>query len=296
MSKTNEMLLSLDGATFSAMKKYFDDVLNRTIGNMQMKGASDATITLKMDVSITKGITNINGTNMDYNKPAFKHQVSSVLQIKDKATGQLAGEMVLEWDDDAEKFVLRRVDDGQTSLFDDDYEDCDDGAIDVNGLPEPAPDEGDDSTQTARDDSAFDVMMGFTNRNLTIVESNDVYTVRTEDTNEVVLSSGCEDGSPFKINAEIAQKHVGDKLLCYMFSEDSKHVSGIAIDCTSCDETIFIMKAPKDASYEIPSDTDISDDEDSDATEGVASGDCQFTEFPEDDDYNYDSPEEDVEE
>ena len=296
MSKTNEMLLSLDGTTFSAMKKDFDDVLNRTIGNMQMKGASDATITLKLDVSITKGITNVNGMNRDYNKPAFKHQVSSVLQIKDKATGQLAGEMVLEWDDDAEKFVLRRVDDGQTSLFDDDYDDCDDDAIDIKSLPEPEPDEEDHSNQAAGEESAFDVLMGFTDRNLTIAESAGVYTVRTEDTNEVVLSSGCEDGSPFKISAEVAQKHVGDKLLCYLFSEDNKYVSGIAIDCTSCDETIFIMKAPKGASYEIPSGTEISDDEDSDADDGVASGDCQFTEFPEDDNYNYDTPEEDTEE
>ena len=119
MSKANEMILSLNEDTFSALKKDFDDVLNRTIGNMQMKGASDATITLKLDIAITKGIVNIDGVNRDYNKPSFKHQVNSVLQIKDKATGQLAGEMVLEWDDDAEKFVLRRVDDGQTSIFDD---------------------------------------------------------------------------------------------------------------------------------------------------------------------------------
>ena len=45
MSKANEMILSLNEDTFSALKKDFDDVLNRTIGNMQMKGASDATIT-----------------------------------------------------------------------------------------------------------------------------------------------------------------------------------------------------------------------------------------------------------
>lgn len=292
MSKTNEMLLSLDGTTFFAMKKDFDDVLNRTIGNMQMKGASDATITLKLDVSITKGITNVNGMNRDYNKPAFKHQVSSVLQIKDKATGQLAGEMVLEWDDDAEKFVLRRVDDGQTSLFDDDYENCDDDEIDVKGLPEPETDDEDHSNQATREESAFDVLMGFTDRNLTIVESAGVYTVRTEDTNEVVLSSGCEDGSPFKISADVAQKHVGDKLLCYLFSDESNHVSGIAIDCTSCDETIFIMKAPDGASYEIPSTDELAEDADDSVSDGSADG--QFTEF--DEDYGYDAPDEDGEE
>lgn len=273
MSKANEMILSLNEDTFSALKKDFDDVLNRTIGNMQMKGASDATITLKLDIAITKGIVNIDGVNRDYNKPSFKHQVNSVLQIKDKATGQLAGEMVLEWDDDAEKFVLRRVDDGQTSIFDDGYETCDDEDHDAHD---------------AKGEDAFNVMIGFTERNLVIVETDGVYTVRTADTNEVVLSSGCEDGNPFKIDPEIAAKHVGDQLFCYMFSEDSKYISGIAIDCTTCDETIFIMKVPEGASYEIPDGNTIAEEEKSGSADG------QFTEF--DDDYGYDSPEEDKEE
>ncbi len=288
MSKANEMILSLNEDTFSALKKDFDDVLNRTIGNMQMKGASDATITLKLDIAITKGIVNIDGVNRDYNKPSFKHQVNSVLQIKDKATGQLAGEMVLEWDDDAEKFVLRRVDDGQTSIFDDGYETCDDDITDVKGLPEPTQDDEDHDAHDAKGEDAFNVMIGFTERNLVIVETDGVYTVRTADTNEVVLSSGCEDGNPFKIDPEIAAKHVGDQLFCYMFSEDSKYISGIAIDCTTCDETIFIMKVPEGASYEIPDGNTIAEEEKSGSADG------QFTEF--DDDYGYDSPEEDKEE
>lgn len=288
MSKANEMILSLNEDTFSALKKDFDDVLNRTIGNMQMKGASDATITLKLDIAITKGIVNIDGVNRDYNKPSFKHQVNSVLQIKDKATGQLAGEMVLEWDDDAEKFVLRRVDDGQTSIFDDGYETCDDDITDVKGLPEPTQDDEDHEAHDAKGEDAFNVMIGFTERNLVIVETDGVYTVRTADTNEVVLSSGCEDGNPFKIDPEIAAKHVGDQLFCYMFSEDSKYISGIAIDCTTCDETIFIMKVPEGASYEIPDGNTIAEEEKSGSADG------QFTEF--DDDYGYDSPEQDKEE
>jgi len=288
MSKANEMILSLNEDTFSALKKDFDDVLNRTIGNMQMKGASDATITLKLDIAITKGIVNIDGVNRDYNKPSFKHQVNSVLQIKDKATGQLAGEMVLEWDDDAEKFVLRRVDDGQTSIFDDGYETCDDDITDVKGLPEPTQDDEDHDAHDAKGEDAFNVMIGFTERNLVIVETDGVYTVRTADTDEVVLSSGCEDGNPFKIDPEIAAKHVGDQLFCYMFSEDSKYISGIAIDCTTCDETIFIMKVPEGASYEIPDGNTIAEEEKSGSADG------QFTEF--DDDYGYDSPEEDKEE
>ena len=290
MSKENEMYLSLDGETFRRMKTDFDGILNRTIGNMQMKGASDATITLKLDISITKGVINIDGVNRDYNKPSFKHQISSVLQIKDKATGQLAGEIVLEWDDDAEKFVVRPVDDGQSSFFDDEYETTDDDTIDVKGLPEPK-DKDKEAGQSDEDMNAFDVMMQFTGRNLTIVEKDGVFTVRATDTNDVILSSGCEDGSPFLISPEVAAKHIGEELFCYMFSDDNKHVSGIAIDCTVCNETIFIMKAPDGVSYEIPDDEDIGEDE---ANDSAGSDDTQDAEF--DDDYDYDTPEEDEEE
>lgn len=295
MSKANEMVLSLDGETFRRLKTDFDGILNRTIGNMQMKGASDASITLKLDISITKGIINIDGVNRDYNKPSFKHQINSVLQIKDKATGQLAGEIVLEWDDDAEKFVVRPVDDGQASLFDDDeYETSDDDdVIDAKALPAPEQDYESHDDQTM-EEKAFDVMLGFTERHLTVVESNGVYTVRTCDTNEVVLSSGCEEGSLFWIDPEVAAKHVGDKLLCYMFSDDAKNISGVAIDCTSCNKTIFVMQAPESMSFELPD----MEDEDTNVDD---SDNAETDEVPDDDgtddgDYDYDSPEEDEEE
>lgn len=243
------MLLSLNGDTFYALKKDFDDVLNRTIGNMQVKGASDAKVTLALSISIAKGFVNINGINRDYNKPSFKHEVSSVLQIKDKATGQLTGEYVMVWDDDEEKFILQQVQDGQTSIFDADYETCDsksDG--DHLALLEAAV----DSVDAENDDekNAFDVMMEYVDRDLDIDETNGVYTVRDANNHkDVILSSGCEDGNPFKLDATIAANHVGHKLMCYMYSDDGIHVDGIAINCVDCNETIFKMKVPAGCKY-----------------------------------------------
>lgn len=239
------MLLSLNGDTFYALKKDFDDVLNRTVGNMQVKGASDAKVTLTLSISIAKGFVNINGIDRDYNKPSFKHEVSSVLQIKDKATGQLTGEYVMVWDDDEAKFVLQHVQDGQTSIFDADYETCDEQSDDDRlALPKPVDADGDDQK------NAFDVMMEYVDRDLVIAESNGIYTVRDAgNANDVILSSGCEDGSPFKLDAKAAANHVGHKLLCYMYSDDGVHVDGIAVDCTDCDETIFTMKVPDGCQY-----------------------------------------------
>ena len=41
----NDMSLSLKSDTFSALKEDFDSILARTIGNMEMKGAEEATVT-----------------------------------------------------------------------------------------------------------------------------------------------------------------------------------------------------------------------------------------------------------
>lgn len=295
-------ILSLNEDTFYALKKDFDDVLNRTLNNMQLKGASDAKVTLTLNISIAKGFVNINGMNRDYNKPSFKHEVSSVLQIKDKATGQLSGEYVMVWDDDEEKFVLQQVDDGQTSIFDEDYETVDDDNA-IMGLPEPA--EG-NYEATGTEKSAFDVMMEYTDRNLVIAEQDGVYTVRdANNSKDVILSSGCEKDNPFWIDPKIAASHVGEPLFCYMFSDDGNHVSGIAIDCTACDYTIFLMNAPADYVYDMPvdelteADTE-SDGEEDEGAEHDSDADGQDKEGAVDkslleDDYGYDFPEEDEE-
>lgn len=125
----NDLDLSLNGETFASLKKDFDTILERTIGNMTMKGAEDATITIKLGVSLQKTSVPAKGSIREVTKPTFKHDIASVMQVKDKMSGQLTGNMELVWDDDLKQYVLRPIDDGQTSLFDqeadqgDDYED-----------------------------------------------------------------------------------------------------------------------------------------------------------------------------
>lgn len=291
MSKKNDLILSLDDETFSKMKADWDAVLNRTLGNMQMKGATDATVTCKMTVSIDKRSITVGDATQEYTQPSFKHEVNSVLQIKDKMTGQLSGEYAMVWDDELQKFVLRQVNGGQTSMFDDDYETVDAEVVNeapalmAPGLPLPV-------EEAEVDTEAFETMMQYTQQELVIVESNGVYTVRKVDNmNDVILSSGCEDSSPFKLNPVVAAEHVGHNLSCYMFTEDGKYIAGIAIDCTDCDETVFTMAAPAET-YAIP-------EEESEA-EGDAEeeNDGDLNEVPPfadpDEGYEYDEPEEEA--
>ena len=114
----NDMSLSLKSDTFSALKEDFDSILARTIGNMEMKGAEEATVTLKLGISLEK--SSVNGPNglQDITKPSFKHDISSVMQVKDKKSGALTGDYELVWDDGEGKYVMRRIDNGQVSIFD----------------------------------------------------------------------------------------------------------------------------------------------------------------------------------
>ena len=118
--KKNDLNLSLDGETFESLKDDFDTILARTVGNMQMKGAENATITIKLDVNLEKDKVDTYKGIFDVTKPSFKHSISSVMQVKDKMSGQLVGDFAMVWDEDEQKYVLRYIDDGQINMFDGD--------------------------------------------------------------------------------------------------------------------------------------------------------------------------------
>lgn len=109
-----EMILSLDSEAFDSLKKDFDSLLNRTIGNMEMRGAVEATITMKVGVSLEKLVNN----GRDVTKPTFKHEINSVMQVKDKVTGQIRGNYRMEWDPEEQRYVLKDGDEDQMNMFD----------------------------------------------------------------------------------------------------------------------------------------------------------------------------------
>lgn len=113
----NAIQLSLDGDTFSALKKDFDAVLLRTVGNMESKSADEATITLKLTISLEKERTNFGEEPKQITRPTFKHDISSVMQVKDKVSGTLKEDYELVFDDEEGKYVMRRISNGQMTIF-----------------------------------------------------------------------------------------------------------------------------------------------------------------------------------
>lgn len=122
MCVKNGIPLSLNGDTFQNLKENFDTVLARTVGNMEMKGADEATITLKLLISTKKENIGTPDNPEEATIPTFKHDISSVMQVKDKVSGTLAGNYALVWDDEEKKYVMKKITDGQLSMFDDDGE------------------------------------------------------------------------------------------------------------------------------------------------------------------------------
>lgn len=308
---TREMILSLNEDTFQDLKRDFDTVLNRTVGNMTMKGAQDATITLKLDLSLEKSSVGVGNGVKEVTIPGFKHTISSVMQVKERMTGQLTGQYAMVWDENEERWVLRKIDNGQMDLFD--YEE-DSQIVDVEysevkalaegqrGLPESTEESGGDypteeaenepddaegfenSTVLPQDDTGtpFGWLCQFIGEELNITESMGNYTVRTS-TNKVVLSSATGVDSPFHCSAEKLAPHVGHQVVCAGYGEDA--IVNVSVECEDCSTVLFDLDAPE------TEDEPMSDEEIIEAMDAAADIEDEADET-EDESYEYETPEE----
>lgn len=118
MSNRNDLNLSLASSTFALLKSQFDGVLERTIENMQTKGADEATINIKLRVELDKGVRSTPDGYVDVTIPTFTHEINSVMQVRDRACGKFIGDYQLVFDEEESKYVIREIDDGQMKMFD----------------------------------------------------------------------------------------------------------------------------------------------------------------------------------
>lgn len=96
----NVLVLTLDSNAFEKMKGDFNKILKRTLGNMQTKGSDEATLTLKLNISLTEqDVPDYDSPNPAAMKtiqnPRFDHKISSVMQIKNQESGTLNGDYEL---------------------------------------------------------------------------------------------------------------------------------------------------------------------------------------------------------
>lgn len=118
--------LDLDSDTFEDMKRNFNFVLQRLLGNMEEKKSREGSLTLKLDISlVSEFIPNydpkINGETREIHKPNFKHKITSVVKINDEKSGNLDSKMELYMDEYGVYKMKPIANTQQRSIFDSDF-------------------------------------------------------------------------------------------------------------------------------------------------------------------------------
>lgn len=235
MNIQKEYLLSLDGEAFTAFKQDFDQILKLLLIEMEKRETEEATINMKMTVTLNKDIERdlevvTYEAFKDITKPTFKHEISSVMQVKNKKSGQMGGTMKMVWDRNLCQYVMREIDDGQTSLF------RSDDIVIVGGELPPA--------RTELDREAYERLKSLVGATLKVVEAMGNYTVRTKD-NEVVLSSAFSPANPLYASGDILKTHVGCEIAVEVVDSDDeipREGKWLRFLCTNCEEIIHEIR------------------------------------------------------
>lgn len=273
--------LSLNGDTFNALKSDFDQQLRQLLTEMEKRESEEATINIKIAVSLQPDQARdfqANGYDAmrDIVKPSFKHEVSTVMQVKSKKSGSLGGNFELVWDRELCQYVMREIDNGQVTLFDKEEEapqpgeppalPAGDGEVIDAEYREVEAGEGQEDEEDAgggKDASTgrqgdtvtpFDYLRQFVGAELKVLEGGGYFTVRTSE-NKVILSSGFNATDRFYCSAEKLEPHVDHAITC------EEWPNAIVIRCDECDEVLFEVDAEGDAAADYPY-------EDPDAPEG----------------------------
>lgn len=117
--------INIQSEVFENLRKQFDEVLQRTLANMETKNCDSAEISVKLSVDIVKFedlYREKDGAMMTtlVKKPVFAHKVTSAMRIKDSAEGIFCEDYELVHN--GLEFVLVPIGSGQTSLFEEDEE------------------------------------------------------------------------------------------------------------------------------------------------------------------------------
>lgn len=246
--------LTLDSDTFKNLKDDFDGMLARILKDMDKRNVDDATITLKLSVSLDRekvGPFTSDDEAKEVVKPTFKHDISSVMQVKDKKSGSVSGDFILVWDEEEGEFVMKRITNGQMS-FDTMDEPMETERIEyVDAIPAldeaPAPALL-ESAESSTDDitTPFGWLKQFVGQSLYISEAMGNYTVRTTD-DKVVLSSASTPTNVFFCSAEKLAPHVGHNVVCVGYGGEV--LNNISIECEDCFDVLFSLESDsKDAS------------------------------------------------
>lgn len=265
MCRDNDLPLSLKSDTFNALCSDFDQIIRNTLSGMEETDQDVAEVNVKVKITLTPDSApdfSVAGGQQTraITKPKFDHTVSAVIQKKEKKTGTLSGNYELVWDRERCCYVIRPIDNGQVSMFDQkDIRQKDGGGPSQNALPAPQnpvlPDKVIDvdykviGGQLSERDSnehtdpkiLWEYMKQYVGAEMKVLEAMGHYTVRTMD-NQVILSSACKSTDRFYCSPEKLAPHVGHSVVCIGYGKDA--ITSISIECEDCNEVLFEIESP----------------------------------------------------
>lgn len=105
--------LHLEGDAFAGLRTDFNQLLRDILQNMEHYETEDAQMTVKLDISLIKSMTE------DYReivKPQFKHKITTVMKLQNDKSGFLDGDYELVWDKDKGDYVMIALGGEQVSI------------------------------------------------------------------------------------------------------------------------------------------------------------------------------------
>ena len=115
--------LTIESDTLNAFKSDFNQMLRKLLSTMEQQEAEEGTLNAKIVVKLMKDQTRdyqangYDGTR-EITTPTFSHKVGIAMQFKDEKSGTLGGNYEMIWDKDLNAYVMVEINNGQTSLFD----------------------------------------------------------------------------------------------------------------------------------------------------------------------------------
>lgn len=117
--------LSISGEAFEEFRRDFDAMFQNIIYAMEQRGSKEAEIAVKFSITTELDAVpdieaNYPDAKRDVKKPYISHKITSKITLKSEKSGTVGDDnMELAYDKRLCQYVLRSLEDGQTSMFDD---------------------------------------------------------------------------------------------------------------------------------------------------------------------------------
>lgn len=113
---SNIKSITMNSETLANLKDDMDAIITKTLDSMQVAHCGEATVTVKLKISLEKvPVTNEKGYR-DALRPKFEHTVSTSVQIKDQKKGSTSGDYEMYRDPSTGKWCMKDIK-SQISMF-----------------------------------------------------------------------------------------------------------------------------------------------------------------------------------